>query len=129
MRHHRAFTVAGLLLVALLAGATGKPSPPPGPPLPGPPAVVEPGAPPSTLPPLSDLPTLREPTGRSIAPSATAAPGTPGEPPASVKATSSPSPAATTETSRRSTGWIGLGVVVVIAGAVAFLVLRRRRHA
>ncbi|MGI5180226.1 hypothetical protein ACQEVZ_28275 [Dactylosporangium sp. CA-152071] len=127
MRHHRAFTAAGLLLVALLAGATGKPSPPPGPPLPGPPAVIEPGAPPSTLPALSDLPTLREPTGRSIAPSATAAAGTPGEPAPSVKATSSPSPA-TTETSRRSTGWIGLGGVVVIAGAVAFLVLRRRRH-
>ncbi|MFC4047384.1 LPXTG cell wall anchor domain-containing protein [Dactylosporangium siamense] len=120
----KAFTAGGVLLVALLAGATGKPSPPPGPPLPGPPAIVEPGAPPSTLPPLSHLPSVREPSGRSIAPSASAAPAEP-----SVNATSSPSPAAKTGTSRRSTGWIGLGVVLAVAGAVAFFVLRRRRHA
>lgn len=126
----KAFTVAGVLLVALLTGATGKPSPPPGPPLPGPPAVIEPGAPPSTLPALSDLPSLREPSGRSVAPPGSATAPTSaaaGDP--NVKPTSTPSPAATTEASRRSTGWIGLGVVIVIAGAVAFLVLRRRRHA
>ncbi|MFC4998892.1 hypothetical protein ACFPIJ_13730 [Dactylosporangium cerinum] len=120
----KAFTAGGVLLVALLAGATGKPLPPPGPPLPGPPAIVEPGAPPSTLPPLSRLPSVREPSGRSIAPSTGAAPAEP-----SVNATSSPSPAAKTETSRRSTGWIGLGVVLAVAAAAAFVVLRRRRHA
>lgn len=92
----KAFTVAGLLLVALLAGATGKPSPPPGPPLPGPPAILEPGAPPSTLPTLSRLspvPSVREPSGRSVAPPASES-APPAEP--SVKATSSPSPVAKT---------------------------------
>ncbi|WP_327007481.1 LPXTG cell wall anchor domain-containing protein [Dactylosporangium sp. NBC_01737] len=125
----KAFTVAGLLLVALLAGATGKPSPPPGPPLPGPPAILEPGAPPSTLPTLSRLspvPSVREPSGRSVAPPASES-APPAEP--SVKATSSPSPVAKTGGSRRSSGWIGLGVVIVLAAAAAFVVLRRRRHA
>ncbi|MDG6107399.1 hypothetical protein [Dactylosporangium aurantiacum] len=123
----KAFTVAGVLLVALLTGASGKPSPPPGPPLPGPPAVIEPGAPPSTLPTLNDLPSLREPSGRSVAPSGSAAAPPPAGGP-DVKTTSTPGPAETTRTSRRSSGWIGLGVVIVIAATVALLVLRRRRH-
>ncbi|WP_432981707.1 hypothetical protein [Dactylosporangium sp. CA-233914] len=124
-----------LLVALMIGGAALGPTPPPGPPLPGPPAILEPLGPsatlaepsePGTIPPLV---TPVEPSGRppasSAAPSASAAVATP----APSAASASPSPLPVEVSSRRPMLWIGLGVVVVVAGAATWLIARRRRHA